>query len=495
MQESNEEVEASLILTDSVMNIDGPNLDLAWTTVHTVRRKAAKRSEKWYQKTTTPVSIPSRKKRRLEDPLLPLRRSSRRLIATSSIDASTPPSDATVVASTSRQRTCQTKTQLSPVETIEAQLDGGGDDDVDDLSGASRETRLSELAEYCKLYGHCNVPSRYSENTKLGTWVMTQRRSYKLHQEGKTSHMTLSRIQELASLGFEWDSHSVTWEERLSQLGDYRKVHEHCNVPRRYSENTKLSFWVMAQRKQYKLRQEGKKSFMTPFRIQELASLGFEWDCSGVTWEARLSELAEYRKLYGHCSVPKLYSENKKLGIWVMNQRRNYKLHQEGKTSRMTLSRIQELASLGFEWDCSGVTWEARLSELAEYRKVHKHCNVPKRYSEKTKLGLWVMTQRKQYRLRREGKKSCMTPFRIQALERMGFEWDSHGATWGDRLTELADYCKIHGHCNVPRNYSENSKLGHWVRKQRYQYGLHEKGKKSEMTPFRIQELERMGFE
>jgi hypothetical protein len=31
-----------------------------------------------------------------------------------------------------------------------------------------------------------------------------------------------------------------------------------------------------------------------------------------------------------------------------MNQRKQYKLHSEGKTSAMTLSRIQELESLGF---------------------------------------------------------------------------------------------------------------------------------------------------
>jgi hypothetical protein len=48
-----------------------------------------------------------------------------------------------------------------------------------------------------------------------------------------------------------------------------------------------------------------------------------------------------------------------------------------------------------------------------------------------------------------------MTTFRIQELEILGFEWDSHGAAWDERLKELADYRKIHGHCNVPRKYSK----------------------------------------
>jgi hypothetical protein len=47
-----------------------------------------------------------------------------------------------------------------------------------------------------------------------------------------------------------------------------------------------------------------------------------------------------------------------------------------------------------------------------------------------------------------------MTSFRIQALESLGFEWRICITTWEDRLNELTDYHKIHGHCNVPKSYS-----------------------------------------
>jgi hypothetical protein len=62
-----------------------------------------------------------------------------------------------------------------------------------------------------------------------------------------------------------------------------------------------------------------------------------------------LSELANYRKIHGHCTVPYTYSENPKLGTWVRNQRSLYKLHLKGTTSPMTIFRIQKLESLGFE--------------------------------------------------------------------------------------------------------------------------------------------------
>jgi hypothetical protein len=112
------------------------------------------------------------------------------------------------------------------------------------------------------------------------------------------------------------------------------------------------------------------------------------------------------------------------LSVWVKEQRVNYRLHLEGKKSTMmTALRIQALKSLGFEWDCGrGAVWDDRLSELADFRKIHGHCNVPQKYSENTKLGIWVMKQRAQYKLDREGKTSRMTPFRIQALKSLGFE-------------------------------------------------------------------------
>jgi hypothetical protein len=199
----------------------------------------------------------------------------------------------------------------------------------------------------------------------------------------------------------------------------------------------------------------------------------------------------------------------------------------------MTLSHIQKLESLGFEWrprkgtpkkpslnddatrvrdrtvevpeytqqppsnaslqQCSA--WKDRLSALADYRKIHGHCNVPQRCSETSKLATWVTKQRSQYRLHREGKTSYMTLVRIRALESLAFDWGIRTAAWEDRLSELADYRKIHGHCNVPTNYSESTKLGAWVGTQRTQYRLHLQGMRSQMTLSRVQELESLGFE
>jgi hypothetical protein len=206
-------------------------------------------------------------------------------------------------------------------------------------------------------------------NAKLATWVKNIRSQYNLHLKGKTSPMTLPRIEALERLGFEWGSRATCfWEDRLSELANYRKVHGHCNVPQKYSQNAKLGACVTNQRSQYRLHLKGKISMIKLPRIKALESLGFEWRIRGAncTWEDRLSELADYRKVHGHCNVPRKYSENAKLATWVTHQRTQYRLHQEGRTSQITLPRIKALESQGFEWKPSicrrqGMTKKANL--------------------------------------------------------------------------------------------------------------------------------------
>ena len=67
------------------------------------------------------------------------------------------------------------------------------------------------------------------------------------------------------------------WNQRLEELKEYKEKHGNCNVPRGYSANKPLGEWVRTQRKQYRLKQEGRKSTMTKARIDQLNAIGFVW--------------------------------------------------------------------------------------------------------------------------------------------------------------------------------------------------------------------------
>lgn len=138
--------------------------------------------------------------------------------------------------------------------------------------------KFVELCEYRERMGHCLVPHTYNENLPLARWVKRQRYQYKLMQEGKPSTMTEERVKALEEVGFVWDSQRAAWEERLGELKQFRDVFMHCNVPSNYNENPQLATWVKCQRRQYKLHCQGKPSNMTPLRIDQLETLGFEWE-------------------------------------------------------------------------------------------------------------------------------------------------------------------------------------------------------------------------
>ncbi|KAL7536137.1 hypothetical protein ACHAXR_009422 [Thalassiosira sp. AJA248-18] len=73
-----------------------------------------------------------------------------------------------------------------------------------------------------------------------------------------------------------------------------------------------------------------------------------------VTWQARYNELVAYKEQHGNLLVPQNYSPNPKFGLWVMQQRRQYSLQQNGKNSSFNSAngkkRVQLLNEIGFVW-------------------------------------------------------------------------------------------------------------------------------------------------
>ena len=54
------------------------------------------------------------------------------------------------------------------------------------------------------------------------------------------------------------------------------------------------------------------------------------------------------------------------------------------------------------------------------YKRKHGHTNV--KYTDGF-IGRWVMTQRANYNLKLQGKRSALTDERVKALEELGFVW------------------------------------------------------------------------
>jgi hypothetical protein len=138
--------------------------------------------------------------------------------------------------------------------------------------------------------------------------------------------------------------------------------------------------------------------------------------------------------------------------------------------------------------------WSLRYKELLVFHKEHAHSAVPHTYPKNPQLARWVKRQRRQYKLRKDNRASTMTSERLDLLNSVGFVWDSHDVNWREKLDGLEAFRIGHRHCNVPSNFADK-KLATWVKCQRRQYKLYWDGKPSAMSPERILELEKVGFE
>lgn len=102
---------------------------------------------------------------------------------------------------------------------------------------------------------------------------------------------------------------------------------------------------------------------MTDERIADLESFGFEWKVgrgkppriaaasSDRGWKKQFQQLVKFRAAYGHSRVPSTYINDANLGRWVNQQRKQFRLRQEGKYSRIADAQISQLDGIGFDWE------------------------------------------------------------------------------------------------------------------------------------------------
>jgi hypothetical protein len=212
-------------------------------------------------------------------------------------------------------------------------------------------------------------------------------------------------------------------------------------------------------------------------------------------WSSMFFDLKAYQAEHGDCLVPRGYLGNKKLASWVAEQRKQYKLLQDGKTSSITPERIVLLNDINFAWRAQEAAWLKHYKDLVQYKETFGDCMVSLYDENFPQLGLWVKEQRRHYSLLMQNKgTSHMTLERVQILSNIGFCWASHEATWWQRYKELQQFKEREGTCKVPTKYPPNPKLGTWVHHQRRQYNAFKQGKQSHMTLERIRMLEMIGF-
>ena len=261
------------------------------------------------------------------------------------------------------------------------------------------------------------------------------------------------------------DRLGVSWDQRYGELKRYKERFGHCNVPRRWKENSQLGKWVEHQRS-FENRGE-----LSSERRERLDALGFVWDPFAFAWETMFVELKRYWDQHGDCKVPKRWPANPQLATWVGVQRLG---------GRISEGRKAQLDKLGFDWDPFNSAWETMLNELKRYKEQFGHCDVPWEKKNRTPLAQWVSKQRSKW------KRGRLPEDRRVRLDAIGFIWDDVEQSWEASYLALKRYMEQFGHCDVPKRCGDNDQLSTWVKTQRT---INNAGKLSSEHKARLEEL------
>jgi hypothetical protein len=384
------------------------------------------------------------------------------------------------------------------------------------------------LLEFKQKHGHVKVPQQYNENKKLGRWVSNSRSDYREYKRTNGQKGDPDRMKRLESIGL-FDDISTgyakvdvnkNWHDMYNQLLEFKQKHGHVKVPQQYNENKKLGIRVKNWRRNYReyKRTNGQKG--DPGWMKRLESIGLVDDITtgyakvdfNKNWHDMYNQLLEFKQKHGHVKVPQQYDENKKLGLWVRERRRNYREYKRSNRKKGDPEQMKCLEKIGMVDDIStedakrcskNSRWNDMFNLLLEFKQKHGHVKVPQQYDENPKLGRWVMHNRSSYREYKRSNGQKGDPERMKCLESIGMADDistkvakrcSKNSRWDDMFNLLSEFKQKHGHVKVPQQYDENPKLGRWVMHNRKNYREYKRSNGQKGDPERMKCLESIGL-
>lgn len=354
-------------------------------------------------------------------------------------------------------------------------------------SGFGLEAPLDQLRAFKEKHGHIRVTK--NQDFGLANWLINRRNQYRLYHSDAPweSSLTGDMIDELNELGMDWDPLETKWQDQYETLKAFSAEHGHGNVPAVYPENQPLATWVQKQREKYK------QGTLMAHHESQLRDLNFVFQIHIDYFDNGIEKLQAYKEDHGDCMVDSSCMDQELLGF-VQNVRAQHRKWKKGESSTLNEDRRQLLDDLGFVWSVQSAVWEQQFEQLLKFKSEFGHSNVPANYTDSS-LYRFVVVQRRDYKLLQSGESKRMTPERQGKLESIGFAWNTNDTRWMQRYSELKKFQRRHEHCNVPIKYKENRQLGSWVRNQRAQFRYLMSGKKSTLTPVRIDMLKKLGFQ
>lgn len=219
---------------------------------------------------------------------------------------------------------------------------------LDSLSQSNRhwECVYEDAYNYFKKNGNLRVPKDYigDSGTRLGAWLIAQRRKYRLGE------LSEEKINKLNEIHFEWIQDNK-WTRGFKHAQEYYNENGDLNVKHNYrcKDGYSLGIWLNDCRNAYN--KQNAKIVLTAEQVKSLENIGMNWEYSAtaknVVWNKHFEELLMFYEKHG--CYPKYNSKDpneKKLSNWIFNQRKSYKI------GALNAEKVKKLSKVGIteEW-------------------------------------------------------------------------------------------------------------------------------------------------
>ena len=189
------------------------------------------------------------------------------------------------------------------------------------------------------------------------------------------------------------------------------------------------------------------------------------------TWDEMSKRLEVHQGETGSLEVA--LEDDRGLHKWIKEQKRALALHFQGELVELSNEQIHMLKTIGYgptrpgclrphniiDSKAAEAKWDSMLQNLKAYKEKNGGVisfpdgrALPK--GPDRDLRLWVMEQRREYRILSRGGDSKLTAKRMQRLNGIGLDIAPRGETftWEDRMDMLRRFKEERGHCR-PENY------------------------------------------
>jgi superfamily II DNA or RNA helicase len=357
---------------------------------------------------------------------------------------------------------------------------------------AAWNNTLAELKTY--LDTNKKRPNSMDKDPKIKTlaiWIQNQNRNYAkkkdIMKDPNIYSTWTSFITDMAYSEYFLDNNTI-WNNKLSELKTY--IDTNNKMPSKRDTNSKnktLGIWLGRQTKNYAKKKDIMKdpniySTWTSF-ITDMAYSEYFLD-NNTIWNNKLSELKTY--LDTNKKRPSQTSKDPKiktLGIWVLNQTRNYSKKINIMKDPTIYERWTEFIyspQYSVYFVDNNTAWNNSLSELKTYIDMNKIRPSQTSKDPKIKtLGLWCSTQITNYNSKRDIMKnitvySTWNDF-ITSAEYSEFFLDNN-TVWNNNLSELKTYLDTNKKRPIQQSKDPKIKtLGQWVSAQTTNYNKKKK--------------------